>query len=258
VMGTAPRGGGTDHRWLDALERDLVSKGLGRAAAAAEECRAALPDIARMVLRMRRAQWPQLSRKIRGLMVRGGVMVRGSGGVGPATFEILLAERQAPSPRLPWLYLTDPVEMLVKLEADIVATRGAEPAWQALRAFGERLVAASPEPVPGRARQVTLWKAATMAYTLDRLRYGEGDWVRVGRKLKEHGWFPNVTEEHLAKYWGEGATNGVQAVVAATEAHSGGPAQGEVEPETAPSRASAPCREGRAPRGPMSFFPLQR
>jgi hypothetical protein len=199
VMGTVPRGGGTDHRWLDALEHDLVSKGLGRSAAAAEECRAALPDIARMVLRLRRAQWRHLPQKIRGFRIRG------SGGVvGPAnqsaTLENVRAECLAPSPRLPWLHLTDPVEMLLKLEADVVATRGAELALQALRAFCERLIAASPAPGSGRARQVTLWKAGSMAYALDQLRYGEGDWVRAGRKLKEHGWkFSPVTAKQLPR-----------------------------------------------------------
>jgi len=162
MTGTVPRGDRTDQRWVDALERDLVSKGLGRAAAAAEECRAALPDIARMVLPLRRAQRRRLPQKIRGFRVRG------SGGVGPgnqqATFEDVLAERLVPSPRLPWLYLTDPVEMLLTLVADFETTRGAEPAWEALRAFCEREIAATSAPESGRARQVTLWKAATMAY----------------------------------------------------------------------------------------------
>ena len=49
---------------MDEVERSTLAKGLGRAAAAAEECVAALPDVARVVLRLRRKQWRTLQHKI--------------------------------------------------------------------------------------------------------------------------------------------------------------------------------------------------
>src|SRR5262245_53779726 len=136
-----PRGVPMAPYLVDGLERDMHSKGLGRAAAAAEECAAALPDVARMVLRLRRAPWRDLQDNVRGLVVPG------SGGVGPAgrkaRFGDVLAERP-PVPRLPWSWLVDAVETLLKLAADVETTRGAEPAWQALRAFCEPQSAATP------------------------------------------------------------------------------------------------------------------